>query len=143
MVNHSSSSELRETAHELIYEVNTIAPSLLLYVLPNLENELTVDSDEARPKAVVLLSRMFAATGSTLHTSYRQLFTSFLSRFNDKSDQIRKEMLEFAHHFLATHSDLASEVLGLCYLYFATLKLFKMQWRLDCSIQTMVFASVL
>ena len=64
-----------------------------------------------------LLARMFAARGSTLATNYRQLFASFLGRFNDKEVQIRLIMVEFARHFLVNHSPSISgyqDVFSMC-----------------------------
>ena len=93
-------SELRGKVHELIFELNKVEPRVLAGVLPLLEGELRVDSDELRTLAVQLLSRMFAARGSELHTEYPQLFAAFLGRFGDKLAGIRCVMLEFAKYFM-------------------------------------------
>jgi sister-chromatid-cohesion protein PDS5 len=71
-----------------------------------------VEDEEIRTKAVKLLARMFAVEGSTLASSYRQLFTNFLGRFNDKSTEIRVEMVRFAKHFLISHDVFRDDVNG-------------------------------
>ena len=96
----SEDSELRGKVHELIFELNKVEPRTLSGVLPLLEGELRVDSDELRTLSVQLLSRMFAARGSELHAQYPQLFAAFLARFGDKLPGVRCVMLEFAKYFM-------------------------------------------
>lgn len=96
----TSTSELKDHGHELIWELNKISPDLLLYVMPELEKELTVEDEAKREDAVALLGRMFAADGSRMITSYPQLFATFLKRFNDVEPTIRRKMVEYAVEFI-------------------------------------------
>lgn len=96
----ASTSELKGHGHELIWELNKISPNLLLYVMPELEKELTVEDEEKREDTVELLGRMFTADGSRMITSYPQLFASFTKRFNDVEPTIRRKMVEYAAEFI-------------------------------------------
>lgn len=72
-----------------------------------------VDDIETRSKAVQLLSRMFAAKGSSLAANYRPLFATLLKRFNDKEVQIRLFMVAFAKLYLINQKIGVSDVDGL------------------------------
>jgi sister-chromatid-cohesion protein PDS5 len=96
----ASTSELKDHGHALIWELNKISPNLLLYVMPNLEKELTVEDEEKREDTVALLGKMFASDGSRMITSYPQLFNTFLKRFNDVEPSIRRRMVEYATEFI-------------------------------------------
>lgn len=96
----ASTSELKDHGHALIWELNKISPNLLLYVMPELEKELTVEDEEKREDTVALLGKMFASDGSRMITSYPQLFNTFLKRFNDVEPSIRRRMVEYATEFI-------------------------------------------
>lgn len=105
IVEGRSESELKERYHEIIYELYFLQPNLLLYVLPQLENELKVETLEIRSTAVQLLARIFASKDSQTVLSYHQLYNAFLGRFKDINPDIRIVMCEFAQHFLQNHKD--------------------------------------
>eukprot|EP00727_Mastigamoeba_balamuthi_P004641 m51a1_g14175 hypothetical protein (3303) ;mRNA; f:29594-45724 len=93
--------------HDVIEEVNRIDTkrTLLALVLPLMEAELRSENDKLRKDAVLMLARIFAEKDSKLHTEYRPLFTTFLSRFNDKSQALRATMVAFGESFVSTHMD--------------------------------------
>jgi sister-chromatid-cohesion protein PDS5 len=105
IVEGRSESELKERSHEIIYELYFLQPNLLLYVLPQLENELKVETLETRSTAVQLLARIFAAKDNQTALNYHQLYNAFLGRFKDINPDIRIVMCEFAQHFLQNHTD--------------------------------------
>lgn len=115
----SSETDLSSRAYELIFELNFVNASLLLYVLPQLDNQLKVEDLETRSSAVQLLARMFAAKDSTLPSSYPHLFSAFLGRFKDINPDIRIVMVQFAEHFIINQADdkLLSSVTGMTTLY--------------------------
>ncbi|KAL6073815.1 Sister chromatid cohesion protein pds5, variant 3 [Balamuthia mandrillaris] len=100
---NTSESELKDYAHELIWELNKISPTILLYVLPELERELKVEDLSKRKSVVKLLGEMFSAEGSLLPTSYPQLFNTFISRFNDIEPDIRLLMIQYVPQFIKNH----------------------------------------
>lgn len=95
----TSSSDLKEHSHELIWELNKLSSNLLLHVMPNLEKQLTVEDNEKRHTTVMLLSKMFASDGPRMMKSYPQLFICLLKRFNDVYVPIRRSLVEFAADF--------------------------------------------
>jgi sister-chromatid-cohesion protein PDS5 len=101
----SSETDLSSRAYELIFELNFVNASLLLYVLPQLDQQLKVEDLETRSSAVQLLARMFAAKDSTLPSSYPHLFSAFLGRFKDVNHEIRIVMVQFAEHFIINQAD--------------------------------------
>lgn len=102
----TSTSELKEHSHELIWELNKITSNLLLHVMPNLEKQLTVDDNEKRHTTVMLLCKMFASDGPRMMKSYPQLFICLLKRFNDVDVSIRRSLVEFAVDFTKNVSSL-------------------------------------
>ncbi|KAF6152763.1 hypothetical protein GIB67_004592 [Kingdonia uniflora] len=87
-------SELKESYHEIIYEISQCAPQMLLGVIPNLAQELLTDQVDVRIKAVNLLGRLFSLHGCNVANEYHQLFVEFLKRFSDKSAEVRINALQ-------------------------------------------------
>jgi sister-chromatid-cohesion protein PDS5 len=122
-----SDSELKEKFHELIFELNRVSTSLIVKVLPLLEDELKVNCHlfdfnilefedmHARSRPVNLLHYMFGAKGSTLATNFRPLFLAFIGRFNDIAIEIRMKMVEFAKFYLTNHQTFISDIAGNMY----------------------------
>ncbi|XP_077248838.1 ARM repeat superfamily protein isoform X2 [Tasmannia lanceolata] len=96
-------SELKESYHEIIFEIFQYAPKMLADVLPNLTHELLTDQVDVRIKAVHLVGKIFALSGRHLGHEYRQLFVEFLKRFSDKSVEVRVSSLGCAKAFLIAH----------------------------------------
>ncbi len=107
-----SESELKGHGHELIWELTKISPGLLLYIMPELEKELTVEDKDKRLSTVELLGEMFATEGSTLIMNYPQLFGTFMKRFNDIEPSIRLKMVKYAARFLKNQPELVKEIHG-------------------------------
>ncbi|KFM70522.1 Sister chromatid cohesion protein PDS5-like protein, partial [Stegodyphus mimosarum] len=59
-------SGVSRQVYELTYELNTICPSMLVVVLPQLEAKIEVFEEEERIKVCKILARMFGEKNSTL-----------------------------------------------------------------------------
>jgi sister-chromatid-cohesion protein PDS5 len=107
-----SDSELAERAHDVILELNKIEPNILIYVLPNLQSELTVEDLDTRRRTVNLLVEMFTERGSILKSEYQPLFRELLGRFNDVEPEIREIMVAAAKNMLLYHKQNATAIEG-------------------------------
>jgi hypothetical protein len=75
-------------------------------VMPHLEEELTVDNLDVRSEVVHLLANMFSTKDSNLAATFRQLYATFLQRFNDINAAIRELMVnDFAKPFILNQTD--------------------------------------
>jgi sister chromatid cohesion protein PDS5 len=98
--------------YDLIYELNVIAPSLLLSVLPQLECKIKSSNEGERLKAVALLARMFSEKDSKLGKQHTVLLNHFLGRFLDIAVAIRIKCVQSTMHFLVNHANLRPEIIG-------------------------------
>ena len=98
-----SDSELNESAHELILELNKIDSNLLTSVLPNMKQELQVEDFSTRHKATTVLLDMFTEPGTSLPAQYNELHNELVGRFNDTHSNIRLLMVKRGAHILRFH----------------------------------------
>lgn len=98
--------------YDLIYELNVIAPTLLLSVLPQLECKIKSSSEGERLKAVSLLARMFSEKDSKLGKQHTVLLNHFLGRFLDIAVSIRIKCVQSTMHFLVNHASLRPEIIN-------------------------------
>ncbi|CRK92889.1 CLUMA_CG006304, isoform A [Clunio marinus] len=98
--------------YDLIYELNVIAPSLLLSVLPQLECKIKSSNEGERLKAVALLARMFSEKDSKLGKQHTVLLNHFLGRFLDIAVAIRIKCVQSTMHFLVNHTNLRPEIIN-------------------------------
>eukprot|EP01137_Pigoraptor_chileana_P000280 Opistho-2@36195 len=103
-------SELSDRVYDLIQELSSLAPNTLLYVLPQLEEQLKVEDQDIRLKVTRLLGLMFAAKDSDLVRVKTSLWVGFLKRSNDISPAIRTEMVNHAKNVMVNHPENAREV---------------------------------
>ncbi|KAK1371080.1 sister chromatid cohesion protein PDS5-like [Heracleum sosnowskyi] len=96
-------NDLRESYHEIIFEIFRCAPQMLLAVIPNLTHELLTDQVDVRIKAINLIGRLFALPGCHVAQEYGHVFVEFLNRFSDKSPEVRISVLSSAKAFYLTH----------------------------------------
>ncbi|XP_044511885.1 sister chromatid cohesion protein PDS5 homolog A isoform X2 [Mangifera indica] len=89
-------SELRELYHEIMFKIFQCAPQMLLAVIPNLIQELSIDQVDIRIKALSLIAKLFALPKNGVAERYRDLFVEFLKRFSDKSPEVRMKALQCA-----------------------------------------------
>lgn len=98
--------------YDLIYELNVIAPTLLLSVLPQLECKIKSSNEGERLKAVSLLARMFSEKDSKLGKQHTVLLNHFLGRFLDIAVAIRIKCVQSTMHFLVNHATLRPEIIN-------------------------------
>jgi len=94
-------SELQDSYHEILSELNQISPLLILSTLPRLEDDLKLEETVVRKKATELLSKIFRSDHSII-VSQRALYTIFLGRFTDKNEEVRKELVDYAYKAIST-----------------------------------------
>ncbi|VDL85696.1 unnamed protein product [Schistocephalus solidus] len=80
---------LGEHTYILIYALHTLQESLVTPILPCVGLKLKSLIPRERKRAFRLLTRIFSEPNSTLHQTDPELWTAFLSRFNDIDVQIR------------------------------------------------------
>lgn len=98
--------------YDLIYELNVIAPSLLISVLPQLECKIKSSNEGERLKAVALLARMFSEKDSKLGKQHTVLLNHFLGRFLDIAVSIRIKCVQSTMHFLVNHPSLRPDIIN-------------------------------
>ncbi|KAF3445662.1 hypothetical protein FNV43_RR10838 [Rhamnella rubrinervis] len=89
-------SDLKDFYHEIIFKIFQCAPQMLLAVIPNMTRELLTDQVDVRIKAVNLIGNFFSLPEHHIAQNYRDLFTEFLKRFSDKSEEVRVSALQCA-----------------------------------------------
>ncbi|KAJ1819836.1 Sister chromatid cohesion protein pds5, partial [Coemansia sp. RSA 2598] len=92
----SSSLEDLRSAHFLILELNKAAPGTLLNVIPQVEEELSVDDVDIRVLATGVLGEMFAEKGFTLAKRYESTWRTWKGRRADTSPLVRIQWVEHA-----------------------------------------------
>ncbi|CAI9115357.1 OLC1v1016244C1 [Oldenlandia corymbosa var. corymbosa] len=92
-------SKTKESYHEIIYEIFRIAPQMLLSVIPSFSHELLTDQVDVRIKALNLLKKLFSLPGHRNGREYYSIFAEFITRFSDKSSEVRLCALSCAKAF--------------------------------------------
>ncbi|CAK9189716.1 unnamed protein product [Sphagnum troendelagicum] len=100
---------LKKDYHEIIYEIYSCAPQMLLAVLPYLKEELVSNQVTVRLKATMLLGRMFALPDRHVANGYQQLFSEFLKRLNDEDADVQIAAINCAKACLETMNSSAVE----------------------------------
>ncbi|PWY99706.1 ARM repeat-containing protein [Testicularia cyperi] len=105
-----------QTAHSLILQINRVVPSLLLNVIPQLEEELRAEDVQLRILATKVLGQMFAekstnaAESGDLARRYAGTWRAWLGRANDKSSSLRVVWAEATKPLLVQHPELKSDL---------------------------------
>ncbi|KAJ1970495.1 Sister chromatid cohesion protein pds5, partial [Dimargaris xerosporica] len=99
-----------KTAHYLIKELNRACPGLLLNVIPQLEEELTLDDVHLRTLATSVLGDMIAERGHALVRRYPSAWKAWIQRKNDKSHQVRGLWAELAVNLYQAQPQLGREL---------------------------------
>ncbi|KAJ2806244.1 Sister chromatid cohesion protein pds5, partial [Coemansia guatemalensis] len=92
---NSSLDDLR-SAHYLILELNKAAPGTLLNVIPQLEEELSVEDVDIRVLSTGVLGEMFAEKGFMLAKRYESTWKTWKGRRADASSLVRIQWVEHA-----------------------------------------------
>ncbi|GJS02689.1 sister chromatid cohesion protein PDS5 homolog A isoform X1 [Tanacetum coccineum] len=99
----SVNSELKESYHDIIYEIFQCAPQMLIAVVPNLTQELLTDQVDVRITAIKFVGKLFSISGRHVAQEYHHLFIEFLNRFTDKSASVRLNAVVCARSFYLTN----------------------------------------
>lgn len=102
------------SAHTLIKQVNRSVPSLLLNVIPQLEEELQAEKPEYRKLAAEVLGAMFGEkTGQgDLAAKYPGTWKEWIGRLKDKVPAVRVAMVEGLRQVWTEHSELGKDIEG-------------------------------
>ncbi|KAL1759171.1 armadillo-type protein [Schizophyllum commune] len=93
--------EIRE-AHEIIQRLNRACPAVLVTLIPQLEEELRVETVETRLIATAALGNMYAdPNGTDLVKKFPALWNIWLGRKNDKALAVRLKFVEATRGLLA------------------------------------------
>ncbi|CAH1267920.1 PDS5B [Branchiostoma lanceolatum] len=106
----TSESDASGRIYDLIYELNLIAPNVLLSVLPQLEFKLRSNDGDERLNVTRLLARMFSDKESQLSSQNKPLWNCYLGRFKDVNVSVRVECVKFANKLLINHQNMMEEV---------------------------------
>eukprot|EP01028_Stygiella_incarcerata_P014331 TRINITY_DN937_c0_g1_i1.p1 TRINITY_DN937_c0_g1~~TRINITY_DN937_c0_g1_i1.p1 ORF type:complete len:1347 (+),score=435.26 TRINITY_DN937_c0_g1_i1:355-4395(+) len=81
---------------EIVFGLNAISSSLLLYATPQLHRLLTDADPQTRIRAVTVIGRMFAMENTRCYTEYPALVEVFCERFRDRDPRVRILMVQWA-----------------------------------------------
>ncbi|KAK6092673.1 Sister chromatid cohesion protein pds5 [Batrachochytrium dendrobatidis] len=109
-ISDDSNSEQFISTHRLILEIYKSAPDILLNVIPQLEEELKVDTLPLRTLALTSLGEMFLQSGSNLISIYPQVWKAWCDRRNDKAVSIRTGWLKYAVWIVCKHRSTFTEL---------------------------------
>ncbi|XP_074650507.1 sister chromatid cohesion protein PDS5 homolog A-like [Tubulanus polymorphus] len=110
VIGKTSESEVSDHIFHLIYELNQIAPNILLSVLPQLEFKLKSNDESERKLVTRLLAKMFSDKDSDLAMTNQKLWICFLGRFNDINLGVRTTCVLHSQQFILNQPDLKDEI---------------------------------
>ncbi|XP_004347597.2 hypothetical protein CAOG_04846 [Capsaspora owczarzaki ATCC 30864] len=111
-VGKTSTSELTDSAYDLVFELFLIDSSLLLEVFSLLEEHSLNEDLPSRQQTIALLGRMFVVDDRDLANDNPGLWSCFLKRFVDVKDVVRLQCVSFAADIVRAHPRLASSVVA-------------------------------
>lgn len=97
---------LGEHSFIIIYALHTLQESLVAPILPCIELKLKSNNARERKRAFRLLARIFSEPNSTIHHKNPELFSSFLTRFNDIDADVRTFCIQMVPVMLKQNSEL-------------------------------------
>ncbi|KAG9124967.1 hypothetical protein FRC07_009533 [Ceratobasidium sp. 392] len=101
-----------QNAHQLVQSLAQEVPSLLLNVIPQLEEELRVTDQTIRSIATQTLGAIFGSNpnGAKLARTYNSTWTQWLARKNDRVATVRVLFVEATKGILVHHGELRSDM---------------------------------
>lgn len=96
-------------AHELILDIFSVSPPILMSVIPQLEEELKVDDLQLRMLSMTTLGRMFCKS-SKLASVYEGCWAAWMDRRKDKCTQIRIQWIKMCGGMLESGKTVSKEV---------------------------------
>ncbi|KAI8082933.1 armadillo-type protein [Halteromyces radiatus] len=115
-VGHSGDDSMEglERVHDWIQKIYFVAPSLLLNVIPQLEEEMILDELNVRELATKTIGNMFSNKSSIMFHQYPSVWKAWLGRSRDKSVSIRCQWVETACLIFQHHPDLVAKEMNEC-----------------------------
>ncbi|KAH7098634.1 armadillo-type protein [Auriculariales sp. MPI-PUGE-AT-0066] len=113
IIQTSSEEELDDLrkAHDLIRQLNRAAPGLLINVVPQLEEQLRVDTLTLRIMATQTLGGMFGdKNGASLAQRHTSTWSAWTNRRNDKAHTVRIALLELVPDVLMAQPELRRDL---------------------------------
>jgi sister-chromatid-cohesion protein PDS5 len=113
IIQTSADEELDDlrAAHDLIRQLNRAAPGLLANIVPQLEEQLRVETLALRVMATQTLGGMFAdKNGPSLVEKHSNTWTTWTHRRNDKAPNVRIALIELVPEVLMAHPTLRKEL---------------------------------
>ncbi|EDV24413.1 uncharacterized protein TRIADDRAFT_56191 [Trichoplax adhaerens] len=107
----ASESEVSDRLYDIIYQLNSIAPSVLISVLPQLEYKLKSNEADERLDVTRLLARMFSDPESAVAKADSPLWKLLIGRFIDINASVRIECIRYAKYFLVYHPHFAKDTI--------------------------------
>ncbi|CAN8071923.1 unnamed protein product [Agarophyton chilense] len=95
-------SEHHQHIAQLFVSINKIAPDVLIYVIPSLENLIASSDESIRLASVQILAALFTSRVDVIE-SYPSLFAEFLNRQRDVNAEIRAEIAVALGPLLVAH----------------------------------------
>ncbi|KAL5111072.1 hypothetical protein TcWFU_010486 [Taenia crassiceps] len=105
---------LGEHSFIVIYALHTLQESLVSPILPCVELKLKSSVARERKRAFRLLARIFSESNSTVHHKNPELWTTFLSRFNDIDADVRNFCIQMVPVMLRQNAELPRDKLVDC-----------------------------
>eukprot|EP00108_Taenia_solium_P010847 TsM_000254000 transcript=TsM_000254000 gene=TsM_000254000 len=105
---------LGEHSFIVIYALHTLQESLVSPILPCVELKLKSSIARERKRAFRLLARIFSEPNSTVHHKNPELWTTFLSRFNDIDADVRNFCIQMVPVMLKQNTELPRDKLIDC-----------------------------
>ncbi|KAG8188316.1 hypothetical protein JTE90_008957 [Oedothorax gibbosus] len=96
--------EMNSRIFEVIFELNNIAPSLMVMVLPHVECKLKSTDEAERMQVTEAVAKMFINNKSLINQN-KSLWSSLLLRFADINSQIRLLCVKHCKHFLLDYPE--------------------------------------
>ncbi|CAO3586690.1 unnamed protein product [Absidia cylindrospora] len=110
-VSHSGKEGMEglERVHSWIQKIYCVIPSLLLNVIPQLQEELGLDELDVRQLAMETIGNMFVDKSSALFRQYPSIWKAWLDRRRDKSVAIRARWVELGCLIYQNHSGMIAK----------------------------------
>jgi sister-chromatid-cohesion protein PDS5 len=97
-------------SHSLILQIFDNVPSLLLNVIPQLEEELKVENTTIRQIACTTLGEMYSKRGIKWMETYPTVWKGWCERRHDKAPIIRSNWTEYCALILSNHPEMINHI---------------------------------
>lgn len=106
----NTESGLGEFIFEIVFEIHRILPQVMTRIWPKLEEKIISSETKERMDTVRLLTKLFTDKDSNAYEECPSMWNLFLSRFNDKSLEIRLQCIKASTEMMLSHSKLRNDI---------------------------------